>query len=237
MNELKINNLHMLTQVLKQYRELTLNSNKFFYYSYGKLDVKLQSVLKVSGQSYQEIEFTTCSLIVKVDFEELKKLFDCNRIQKRDLNNIVKNIKSNSSISLECDGKTDIVFIYDRISIDSKEKVIEIEFNDHAIELFSAIRELPFSNIDFEDIINLKTKYQINLYLYAITLLRGKKGKVVISKEKIRDILCKDSTIDDYNFIHRFIKKPSVEITKNSNVKLNILASRKNNNIEMEVYK
>ncbi|RDY22407.1 replication initiation protein [Romboutsia maritimum] len=240
MNKINLKNINMLRQVLQQYRELTFNSNKFFYYSYGKLDIKIQAILKSSNKTYEDIEDLISIddlLNISISFDELTILFGCKRIETKTLNNIIKNISNNSSmiINNEFEDETYILFVYKGVTIDRKNKSIHIEFNDDAIRLFENIRTMPFCRIDFEDILNLENKYQMNLYLYALTILRGSEGVITMKIENLRNILGENSVIDDYNFINRFITKPAKEITENNNINLDIHIVRAKSNIKIRV--
>jgi len=239
MKELNIGNLRMIKQVMQQYRDLTLNGNKFFYYSYAKLDVKIQSVLKKRKEKYQDAEFVevVMPLEITIDYTELKKLLKVKRIENELIDSIITNVSRNSSFVIRTEKETTLLFIYESIVFNSLNKNVRVKFTEDATNLFVKIREMPYSNIVFSDILNIKNKYQINFYLYAISILRGNAGKLRISIENIRKILGNYSQIDDYNFVHRFINKPAKEITENKDIKLKITTSRESNNILINVSK
>jgi len=243
MKELTVNNLRMVKQIMQQYRDLSLNGNKFFYYSYGKLDMKIQSILKekeISNEDAEQVEMFV-PLSINIDYEELKTLLGVDRIEKRTTNNLKKSIKENSTFNIyvEEDGVSEdrTMFIYDEIIFDNYNRKVMVDFNSKVIDLFIAIRNLPYANIIFTDMLHVENKYQINLYLYAITLLRGNKGSIQISVENIRSILGDESQIDDYNFITRFVNKPANEITVNKEISIDINTSRVGDNILINVSK
>lgn len=237
MNKINLNNIHMLSEILQQYRNLNLNSNKFFYYSYGKLDIKLQAIVKDNNVSIEEVEDLSCieDLEVNVSFEELAELLKREKMYKRDFNNLIKSIRENSSFMVTTEEGEEIFFIYEHLTIDKINKRIVVEFNQQAIRLFQIIRVNQFCNIDFSDIMNIKSKHQMNLYLYCLTVLRGNKGSIKIAIEKLRGILAGETLIDDYNFVYRFINKPSKEITENKDINLSIKANREGKNMVLNV--
>lgn len=246
MNRQDLNNIHMIKEVLKQYRDLNLNSNKIFYYSYARLDIKLQALIAQEGLSPKYLTengdidaiMEKSDLTVAISIDEIKKLTGRDRIERRDLNRIADNLSKNAWISLENDDKKEVVFLYSKIFINFTDKRIEITFNKHGIELFEMIRNNPYVNIDFNEIMNLETKYQMNLYLYALTVLRGNKGNIQISIDNMKDILSGEtSKINDYNFIRRFLTVPSEEINSNNNLNINIYATKNKNNINLLVEK
>lgn len=237
MDKVTINNLHMLSNLLQQYRDLSVNGSKFFYYSYAKLDIKLQSMLKATETNYSEVEELSCinDLVVNISYDELKALTNRKRMDKRDIKNMIKDIKNNSSFTMEYDGKIKIMFIYDTILIDTEERRVTVIFNSNVIRLFESIRENPYVEINFNDILELDTKYQINLYLYLLTILRGKSGNIQISIEKLRDILARHSSVDNNNFVHRFVMKPAKEINNKENVLISTNLNRQGKNIHIKV--
>lgn len=227
-----------MVEILQQYKSLNVNGSKFFYYSYGKLDMKIQAILKENDKTYEEVQDMDClDLSINISYDEIKSLTKRNRIERRDIDNIIKDIKNNSMITLEDEDKIKLVSIYDCITIDKKSKRVIVEFNKNAVLLFQGIRQYAYSNIDFNDIVNLKNVYEVNLYLYAITILRGSKGVVNIKIDTLREILASDSKIDDYHFVSRFVNKPARSITNNEDIKLTIVPIRKNDIIHFNVYK
>ena len=237
MDKVTINNLHMLSKLLQQYRDLSINGSKFFYYRYAKLDIKLQSMLKATKTNYDEVEELSCinDLVVNISYDELKTLTNRKRMDKRDIKNMIKDIKNNSSFTMEYDGKIKIMFIYDTILIDTEERRVTVICNSNVIRLFKSIRENPYVEINFNDILELDTKYQINLYLYLLTILRGKSGNIQISIEKLRDILARHSSVDNNNFVHRFVTKPAKEINNKENISIATNLNRQGKNIHIKV--
>ena len=237
MNNLTINNFHMASQILQQYRDLTARGNKLFYYSYAKLDCKIQAILKAEGLELSESNVLTNNdnLTVDISYDEIKELFNIEKLQKRDMNKMIKDIteKSHITIATEDKSKTKIIFIYKSICIDSNERKISFEFNENVLELFEYIRVQgnSFVDIKFDEIIALNTKYEINLYLYCLTILRGNKGNVSMSIDNLREILAgKDNFSNDLNFLTRFINRPSQLITNNENINMSIYHNKINKN-------
>lgn len=238
MDNIKVNQLNMATQVLKQYRDLSLKSNKVFHYSYGRLDIKLQSIIKDNEVPLPEVlDGEVVDLTVRLTYPEIKSLLGINRVRLRELETIVNNLEENSTFVLEYDNTITRFFLYKRITIHTKDKYIEVEFNENAVTFFELLRVLPYSRLEFEEIVLLETKYQMNLYLYAITILRGYRGVLSINIENLRDILAKESTIDNNNFYHRFVSKPAKEINNLQGINLEIQTQREGSNVNIIVNK
>jgi len=194
-------------------------------------------MLKATETNYDEVEELSCinDLVVNISYDELKTLTNRKRMDKRDIKNMIKDIKNNSSFTMEHDGKIKIMFIYDTILIDTEERRVTVIFNSNVIRLFKSIRENPYVEINFNDILELDTKYQINLYLYLLTILRGKSGNIQISIEKLRDVLARHSSVDNNNFVHRFVMKPAREINNKENVSISTNLNRQGKNIHIKV--
>ena len=238
MKSMRVKDLQMATEVLQQYRDLSVKGHKFFHYTYGLLDIKLQSIEKnIFEDIKSELSKGAFDLNVRVKYEELKELFQIQRVKKRDIDSLLKNIEENSTITLSGDGIITKLFIYKRITVNTKEQYMEVEFNEDAISLFELIRLPPYTRINFNDIVAIDTKYQMNMYLYAMTILRSGGGIVTISIEHLKEILAKDNVLDNNNFVHRFVIKPSDEITNNKDISINIVATRRKNNIIISVHR
>ena len=113
---LTVNKLKMVSQVLQQYRDISLNSNKFFFYAYGKLDVKLQAINRDSRGDFLaggEID-PRVELKVRISYPELKELLGKNEIRKRDVEKILDSITENGYLRLwnEEEQSDIIIFIY-----------------------------------------------------------------------------------------------------------------------------
>lgn len=240
-SSLKVNDLNMVSQVLQQYRDISINSNKLFFYAYGKLDVKLQAIEKDSHnvEVRDLVETEVVDLKVRINHSELRELFNREEIRKRDIDIILKYLTDNAFIKLydKENEREEIIFIYDRIRVEGRSQYIEVFFNESAITLFENIRRQSYAKINFHDVVHLSTKYQMNLYLYALTILRGNSGVITMNKENLRYILSPDSIIDDNSFIHRFIMVPSKKITNNDNISISVYAEREGDNITIRVYK
>lgn len=236
-NNLKANDLNVMSQVFQQYRDLRLNGSKFFYYSYARLDMKLQRLEKDSyGKDIREVlQDGMADLKVRVHFDEIKELLQVDRLQRRDLDNMKKDLIANSHFEIVTNEITDIFFIYERITINSKEKYIDVFFNDYAIILHDITNGNPFTKIIFDDIIQLSTKYQMNLYTYAMTVLRKGGGIITRNIDDLREILANGNNSNDYVFVNRFITTPAKEITSNNNIGIRIKVQKKGNNIQIAV--
>jgi len=238
MKELAINNIRMLSEILQQYRKINLSGNKFFYYSYAKLDIKLQSIIRERHLEIEDIcehTFEDDELTVNIEYDEILALLQRDRMVSRDYSRLINSIKDNSSFILKEGNITSLIFLYSMVKVDRDKRKITVEFNKNAVKLFQMIRENSFVNINFDEIMNIETKYQMNLYLYCLTLLRGNSGKIRISIDKLYDILAGDNALNDAVFMHRFITTPSKELNNNKKVNLLINCGRENNNVWIEV--
>ena len=228
---------NVITQVFQQYRDLRLNGSKFFYYSYGKLDVRFQSIERDNyGSSIREaLGEGKFDLKVRVHFSELEDLFQTKRIQKRDIEKMKQDLIRNSHFEIVTDEITDVFFIYERISINTRQKYIDVYFNEYAIILHELTSGYPFTKIIFEDVMHLSSKYQINLYTYAMTILRKGGGIITRDIDDLREILAKDNNSDDYVFLNRFVTTPAKEISDNKDIGIVVNTKREGRNVHIRV--
>jgi len=232
----------MITQVVQQYKNLTTKGEKFFYYAYGKIDMKIQAVNKqleiTDTEEMKETIFDESNVnSVTITYEELKEILDIKRVDAYTLKGLKTQIKNNSSIEMtnEC-GDNEIIWIYNNVIFNSSKSKIEVHFNDKVIELFQQIRTMPYCNILVKDLSSLKNSYQLKLYLYSLPILRGNNGHVTKDISELRESLS-ESTIDDYNFYSRFIKIPAENISKNKDLTFSIKTEKEGKKIKFSVYK
>ena len=239
-----MNNFKMLTEVVQQYKNLTSKSEKFFYYAYGKMDIKIQAIKKELHLEDANLEDMQYKMFIEnelnsiyVNYEEIQEVLKMNRINTTTLKGLETQLRKDSSIVVETEeGKRKTIFIYKSLEFDSKNKRIEVTFNEQVLLLFQQIRTQPYCNIIIKDLANLKDSYELKLYLYMLPMLRGNKGYVTKDIEEIR-VSISNSDIDDYNFYSRFIKKPSDRINKNKELTYGIKPERHGDKIKFNVFK
>lgn len=235
--DLPLKDFRVLTDILMQYRNIVLSSEKIFLYCLGKMDTKIQGIEK-NGKNIQDI-IDKRELYCNVTYDELKEILGCERVKRDVLRRFEDEFKKNCSIKLNnSDDAYDVIFILNKLKFFPSERRIEVHFHENVKVIFDCLKEMSYQKITTEDLKNLKTKYQIKLFLYAKTIYRNNKNcGINVSIEKLKTILNENGNIADYNFISRFINKPSQEINSNNNLSLKIDAKRKGNNINFHVTK
>lgn len=238
-----INNFRIRKEIIKQFKDLDFKSNRIFFSAYGKLFKKIQAILKEKKLSLKDVSFEELldleyDLEISFSHDELKELMKSNRARRETIENLIDVlIKLNLKITDIEEDKVLVSTIFNSIVDYRKEKRVYFEFNENILKILYALQAGEFINVEYDKLIELNDNYQLNFYLYCLTIIR-ENGNGIITKKlnDLRNELAGAFNYEDRLFYSRFINIPAKEINKNIDIfGLEIKVKRLGENITISV--
>lgn len=237
-----INNFRIRTEIIKQFKDLDIKSNRIFFSAYGKLFKKIQAILKEKKLSLKDVSFEELldleyDLEISFSHDEIKELMKNNRLQKPTIENLIDRlIRLHLKVTDIEEDKVIVSTIFNNIVDDRKNKRIYFEFNESILKILYALQAGEFINIEYGKLIELKDNYQLNFYLYCLTIIRENGSGIVTRKlNDLRNELAGAFNYEDRLFYSRFINIPAKEINNMDIFGLDIKVKRLSENITISV--
>lgn len=118
-------------------------------------------------------------------------------------------------------------------SLASKVNMFEFEYIKNSVVKLKFKKEYTFKEfksnfiiLDIDNVLAMDNKYDIFLYIYATSILRGDKGLIGLNYETYKETFGLENVINENSFVHRFIYEPVKRINKH-----------KQSDIEIEEFK
>jgi hypothetical protein len=225
----------MVSDVLKQFRDLTCKQNKLFYYAFAKFQIKILAIAKETECEFDEME-DYHDFTVNIPYSEIAELSNVKRVDRNNFADIKNKLLSSASSIDYFDGDSVVTYmIYDNIRFDNVQRKIEVTFNDSVIKLLKDSTTLPYTNVLISDLQKIKGTKELNLFLYSLTIYRekNKSGVVTMNINNLRNILSDNSQCEDKLFYFRFISNPIKKLNNIKGLSKHLKSDRDKQNIKL----
>lgn len=219
---LDIKDFRIRKEIIKQFKDLNFKSNRIFFSAYAKLFKKIQAILKekkldLMNVSFEELQDLEYDLKISFSHDEIKSMIQNNRVRKETIDNLMKKmIKLNLTITDTSEDKIVYCNIFNEIVDNRKDKRIYFNFNESVLKILYGLQAGNFINVEYEKLLELEDNYQLNFYLYCLTIFRNQSdGHITKNINDLKNELAGAFNYEDRLFYSRFISVPAKEINKN----------------------
>lgn len=215
-----IESVQVTKEYLRAYKPISINSIKLIYYAIAKAQC-LAIGFRNSANGECSIREVIENSDIEITYKELKEYLSISKVTYRNISKSIEELKE--------------IGYLEEVEI-NKNSIVPI-LSSEIIEMIVDVDQVKANNrVDLSVVRGFKKKYDINLYLYALTILRGNRGIITISIDNLKEILCGNETSQlDKMFYKRFVSDPKERINKQSD--LLIATNREKDNIKLIVNK